>query len=142
MTILIIEDDVGHYELIERCFNQQSTAKSIRHIADGESALDYLFQRGKFTDPVQNPRPNLILLDIRIPKIDGLNVLKQIKESPDLRYIPVIILTTSKSMKDLKTAYDNYVNSYLVKPTEFKQLKEMIRDLENYWLSYNQQPIV
>ena len=104
-------------------------ANRIVHIVDGEAALDYLFQRGDYTDPGENPRPHVILLDLRLPKVDGLEVLKEIKTTESLCTIPVVILTTSAADRDVAEAYDHHANSYLVKPVEYALFIETIRQL-------------
>ena len=109
-------------------------------MADGEAALDYLFRRGQYADPEQSPRPHVILLDLRLPKIDGLEVLEQIKKAEELRRIPVVILTTSKEEADVARAYDHYVNSYLVKPVDFTEFTKLMETLGCYWLGWNTFP--
>ena len=100
--------------------------------------MDYLFRRGKYADKEKSPRPDLILLGLQLPKLDGLEVLKEVKESDDLKSIPVVVLTVSESEGDIAQAYSNYANSYLVKPVDFGEFYEMIRDLGHYWLVLNQ----
>jgi two-component system response regulator len=111
---------------------------NIHWVSDGEEALDYLMHRGKHKDREKNPRPDLILLDLRLPRRDGHEVLKDIKNSDDLRTIPVVILTTSKNEYDVTKAYLNHVNSYLVKPLGFDKFQQMTKDLAIYWLKWNQ----
>ena len=112
-------------------------ASEIRHVADGEAALDYLFQRGEYADTETSPSPHLVLLDLRLPKIDGLEVLRQIKTDEELRRIPVVVLTSSQAESDIARAGDNYVNSYLVKPVAFDDFRQMLRDFAFYWLVWN-----
>ena len=135
--VLLVEDDETHATLVMRCF-EIIGVNIIHHVSDGEEALDYLFHRGKHTDKKKNPRPDLVLLDLRLPKRDGHEVLKEIKNSEQLRTIPVVILTTSNNENDLRKAYLNHANSYLVKPLGFDRFQEMIHDLGTYWLKWNQ----
>ncbi len=141
-TILLVEDDPDHAELVMHCLRHHEIPNNIYHVSDGEEALDYLFQRNKYENPVKAPRPDLVLLDLRLPRIDGMEVLEEIKRSPDLKTIPVVVLTTSEREKDVDTAYDCHVNSYLVKPAGFKNLNKLIDDAAFYWLRYNRQPQV
>ncbi|MCP5197462.1 MAG: response regulator [Gammaproteobacteria bacterium] len=136
-VILLVEDNPDHAELVRRGFAQHSIAISLVHVEDGASALDYLFQRGSYADPASSPRPAIILLDLRLPKVDGLTVLQTIKTTPDLNRIPVIILTTSQAETDIARAYDHHANSYLVKPIGFPDFVALVRELRCYWLDWN-----
>lgn len=140
IIILMIEDNVDHAELILRCFEENHFANKIFHVTDGEAALHYLHGTGDFTDRGRYPLPNLILLDLRIPKIDGVEVLTQIKHDVKLKYIPVVILTSSESEKDLLAAYDNFVNSYVVKPLDYDKFIQLMKELKFYWLGWNKVP--
>lgn len=140
VDILLVEDNVSHAELVMRSLGEHRLAKKIHHVTDGEAALDYLFRRGPFRDPDRFPRPQLVLLDLRLPKIDGLEVLKKIRESDELRRIPVVILSTSYAEPDVGKAYDYHVNSYLVKPLDFEQFTRLMSDLGFYWLGWNHYP--
>jgi CheY-like chemotaxis protein len=140
LTILLVEDNDDHAELVKRSFEDHRIANNIYHVVDGEEALDYLFRKGKFEAPQSSPIPHLILLDLRLPKVDGLEVLKEIRTSEILKGIPVVILTTSKADTDLIEAYDHHVNSYLVKPVDFEKFNQLIDDLGFYWLAWNQKP--
>ena len=135
--ILLVEDNPDHAELVLRSFREHQLADGIRHVTDGEMALDYLLQQGQFSDAAANPRPQVILLDLRLPKVDGLDVLKVIKADNALRRIPVIILTTSEAEIDLVRAYDSYANSYLVKPVDFDKFIQLMNQLGVYWLDWN-----
>ena len=139
-TILLVEDNPDHAELIVRGLMDHQVASRIFHVRDGETALDYLFRRSEYRDPERSPSPHLILLDLRLPRIDGLEVLKQIKAREDLRPIPVVILTTSEAEKDVELAYDHHVNSCLVKPRGFDDLTRMMGDLGRYRLGWNHLP--
>ena len=137
LRILLVEDNPAHAELVIRSFKDHTLNSEIHHVMNGELALDYLFRRSEFTDPVKYPQPHVILLDIRMPKVSGLEVLKELKASEELRHIPVIILTTSDAEQDVSTAYHNYVNSYLVKPVEFDKFMQLMEELGFYWLNWN-----
>ena len=140
VEILLVEDDPDHAELVIRILQDNQVANQIRHIADGEAALDYLFQRGEYADAERSPHPHLVLLDLRLPRIDGLEVLRQIKTDEELRRIPVVVLTSSREDSDIDRAGGHYVNSYLVKPVAFDDFRRMLRDLGSYWLVWDQHP--
>ncbi len=139
--VMLVEDNIDHAELVIRTLENHRIANQIKHFADGQIALDYLLRRGEYTNQAEaSPRPHLILLDLRLPRVDGLEVLRQIKEEDDLKNIPVIILTTSEAEKDVARAYDNHVNSYLVKPVGFEEFSKLMNDLGFYWLGWNTHP--
>ena len=140
LTILLVEDNPDHAELIFRSLKDHRVANKIYHVIDGETALDYLFRRGDYAAAGKSPRPHLILLDLRLPKIDGLEVLKKIKISRKLRMIPVVILTTSEAERDVARAYEYHANSYLVKPVDFGNFSQLMIDLGFYWLAWNYHP--
>lgn len=142
LFILLVEDNQDHAELVKRAFENHRIANIIHHVQDGEEALDYLFRRQTYTDPAKSPRPHMILLDLRLPKMDGLETLRAIKHSEDLRQIPVIALTTSESDSDIALAYKNYVNSYLLKPLDFDKFTKLMQELGFYWLGWNKIPWV
>jgi len=138
--ILLVEDNEAHAELVIRGMHDQQVANTIHHVMDGEQALDYLFHRGIYTDTNTYPPPNLILLDLRLPRIDGLEVLKTVKETPGLLRIPVVVLTSSEAENDIARSYDYHANSYIVKPLEFKKFTRLMKDLGFYWLKWNEIP--
>ncbi|MBN1937381.1 MAG: response regulator [Anaerolineae bacterium] len=140
LTILLVEDNPAHAEMVIRSFNDHRVANKICHVLDGESALDYLYRREQFAHPTASPRPHIILLDLRLPKISGLQVLQTIKNDPAQMSIPVVILTTSEAERDLAMAYEGHANSYLVKPIDFAKFSQLINDLGLYWLAWNRQP--
>ncbi len=140
LIILLIEDNLDHAELIKRSFENHRIANQIYHIADGETAVKFLFKEEEIPGLPNNVLPNIILLDLRLPKIDGLEILKLIKKSEELRQIPVVILTTSEAEKDVAQAYDYHANSYLVKPLDFEKFVKMMEELGFYWLGWNIRP--
>jgi CheY-like chemotaxis protein len=140
INILLVEDDPAHAEIVRRNFEKSRIANRLIHVSDGQAALDYLYGREAFSDPLLSPRPGLVLLDLRLPKIDGLEVLKTIKDDAVLNQIPVVILTTSAAESDVARAYDSHANSYLVKPVDFTQFVELMEVLGYYWLVWNQHP--
>ncbi len=139
ILVMLVEDNVDHAELVIRTLEEHRIANKVRHFLDGQSALDYLFHRGDFAGQPQ-ARPHVILLDLRLPRVDGIDVLKAIKEDDDLKAIPVVVLTTSEAEKDVARAYYNHANSYLVKPVGFEEFKKLMDDLGFYWLSWNTNP--
>jgi len=140
LVILLVEDNPDHTELIVRSLQDHRVANRICHVADGEAALDYLFRRGEYQDPEKSPRPHVILLDLRLPKVDGQEVLQAIKTNDRLRRIPVVIVTTSEAERDVAQAYDSHANSYLVKPVDFDKFTQLMDDLGFYWLGWNRHP--
>ncbi len=141
LIVLLVEDNPAHAEMVIRNFQEHQVPNKIYHVLDGEAALDFLYHRGRFSDPATSPRPHVILLDLRLPKINGLQVLQEIKTDETLLSIPVIILTTSEAERDLTVAYQHHTNSYLVKPIDFAKFTRLINDLGFYWLSWNRQPL-
>lgn len=139
-SILIVEDEEAHAQLTQRAIRKSGNANRIDIVSDGEQALDYLLNRGKYADKDHYPSPGLVLLDIKLPGIDGIEVLKQIKEHPLLRQIPVIMLTTSEREEDMARAYGQYANSYLTKPVGFKEFEEKIKQIDFYWMILNESP--
>lgn len=137
-TILLVEDNSAHAELVTRSFQEHRVANRIFHVSDGEEALNYLFRRGTYADPVRSPRPCVVLLDLRLPKMSGLDVLQAIRQSPDLCSLPVIILTTSSAQEDMIAAYARHANSYVMKPVDFEKFSHLMRDLGVYWLGWNE----
>lgn len=138
-TILLVEDNDAHAELIKRSMKDGRVANQIYHVNDGEKALDYLFRRGEYENPENSPHPNVVLLDLRLPRVDGLEVLKTIRTS-SLNGMPVVILTSSEAEADMAKAYEYHANSYLVKPLDFLKFSEMMNDLGFYWLCWNRYP--
>jgi CheY-like chemotaxis protein len=140
VNILLVEDDPAHAEIVRRSFEVFGIANHLTHVGDGKSAVDYLQRTDPYTNDAEYPLPELILLDLRLPRIDGLEVLSFIKGSSGLRKIPVVVLTTSDSSKDIALAYDRGANSYLVKPVGFKDFCEMMDAIGDFWLAWNHCP--
>jgi CheY-like chemotaxis protein len=140
IVILLVEDDEAHAEIVRRNFETSHIANRLMHVADGQAALDYLYRRNEFSDPAKSPRPGVVLLDLRLPKVDGLEVLKTVKADPELTAIPVVILTTSQAETDVIRAYNNHVNSYLVKPVDGAKFTALMETFGYYWLAWNQKP--
>ena len=132
-NILLVEDDPEDVRIIMRAL-ESSDMKTTVHVAcDGVEAIDYLYQRNQYT-PESAPRPNLILLDLNLPRVDGRAVLRELKYSADFRQIPVVILTTSENPDDVLNSYDLGVNSFMTKPVAYDKFVALIHDLERYWL--------
>lgn len=140
LNILLVEDNPAHAELVIRSFEDHGLINKIYHVTNGEAALNYLFQKGNYSNALHNPRPHVILLDLRLPRIDGLEVLKEIKASEELKDIPVVILTTSEAEQDVARAYEYHANSFLVKPVDFEKFTQLMTDLGFYWLGWNHHP--
>lgn len=138
--VMLVEDNLDHAELVMRTLEDHRIANKIKHFTDGQTALDYLLRRGEYSDPAATPRPHVILLDLRLPRVDGLEVLQTIKEDENLKAIPVVILTTSEAEKDVARAYYNHANSYLVKPLGYEEFRKLMEDLGFYWLGWNTHP--
>ena len=139
LVLLHIEDDPGYAEMVCRKIELFDAPIKLFLAKDGVEGLDYIFRRGKYKDPEQSPRPTLVLLDLRMPKVDGLDVLKEIKSAEETADIPVVILTSSNAEKDVTTAYKYHANSYVVKPMDFSEFTELIELLCSYWMMSNHQ---
>lgn len=129
-------------ELTLDAFREARLSNTVQVAYTGEQALDYLFGRGVFADPDKRQVPDLILLDLKLPGISGQEVLRQVKSAPDLKRIPVVVLTSSREDRDRIESYDNGVNSFLVKPITFDGFMEVVKQIDNYWLSLNVPPPV
>lgn len=134
VDILLVEDNADHVELILRALRDNNLLNQVHVVTNGEEALDFLYQRGKYSDA---PRLGLILLDIKLPKVDGIEVLRRIKADPELRSIPVVMLTTSAGEQEIVESYSCGANSYIVKPLDFDQFVKAIKTLKLYWLVVN-----
>ncbi len=136
--ILLVEDNDDHAELVLRSLEDAGPMPSVIRVRDGAAALDYLHRRGAFEDPAASQRPDLVLLDLRLPRVDGLRVLREIKATPPLRSVPVVVLSSSDDDRDLGEAYGCHANAYVVKPVEFARLSALMRDAGRFWLQWNE----
>lgn len=140
IEILLVEDNPADAELALHALRREKLANSIHLVRDGEEALDYLFCRGSYQNRSSDHQPRLVLLDLKLPKVDGLEVLRQVKNDARLKSIPVVILTSSREERDVVESYKLGVNSYIQKPVDFDQFREMIKEVGLYWLVVNQPP--
>lgn len=140
--ILLVEDDSNDILFVQRAFQRVNSVNPIRIVKDGDSAIQYLSGEGPFADRDRNPLPALILLDLKLPRRSGIEILQWIREQPGLRRIPVVVLTSSRETIDLERTYDLGANSYLVKPVKFEDLTKMIEAINTYWLRFNECPFL
>jgi CheY-like chemotaxis protein len=140
ITILLADDDPDDRKLTHDAFMENRLANDFHAVEDGEELLDYLHRRGKYESLRGDALPGLILLDLNMPRKDGREALKEIKADPELRRIPIVVLTTSKAEEDIVRTYDLGVNSYVTKPVTFKSLVELIKVLGNYWFEVVELP--
>lgn len=140
VEVLLVEDNPNDAEMAMRAFKKSNFSNRIVHVQDGEEALDFIYARGRFSEMEGANRPKIILLDLKLPKVGGLEVLKTIKSDPAKKSIPIVVLTSSKEEKDMIESYQLGVNSYLVKPVNFEKFVESIKDVGLYWLLLNQLP--
>ena len=139
-TILLVEDDPNDVFLIQRAFRKANLANPIQVMNDGEAAVQYLSGQEPYADRDRYPLPMLMLLDLKLPRRSGLEVLEWLKQQPKLKRVPVVVLTSSREHTDLNRAYDLGANSYLVKPVAFDSLLNMVQTLNQYWLIINESP--
>ncbi len=136
--ILLVEDNVDDIDLTLRAFHKSKLANEIVVISDGAEALDYVFSRGKYSAKTPEPLPGLILLDINLPKMNGFEILDQMRSNPKTKYIPVVILSSSNEENDIAKSYESGANSYVKKPVNFKEFMEAVNKLGQYWLLVNE----
>jgi CheY-like chemotaxis protein len=132
-VVLLAEDDEHDIVATRRAWKKHNIANPLYIVSDGEECLDFLHRRGKYGEPGAAPLPGILLLDIKMPKMDGLTVLKHIREDEELRQLPVIILTTSKAEEDRLKGYNLGVNAYIVKPVGFENFSEAVRTINLFW---------
>lgn len=137
VRFLLAEDDPDHAELVMRAMRKNNIANEIMHVSDGAQAIAYLRKQPPFEDA---KRPDIVILDLNMPKKNGHEVIEDIKSDPQLSSIPIVVLTTSKSEADRARAYQGHANSFLVKPLDFDQFQEMIKQLGLYWMVFNEPP--
>ncbi len=140
ITILIAEDDPDDRLLTRRALDLSRVVNDLRFVEDGEQLMEYLLHEGRYADPASAPRPGIILLDLNMPRKDGREALKEIKSHPELRHIPVVIMTTSKAEGDVLKSYDVGANSYVVKPVTFERLVDLMKTLGTYWVEFVELP--
>ncbi|MCI0707965.1 MAG: response regulator [Ignavibacteriae bacterium] len=140
VEILYVEDNPNDAELTIRALKKHNLANHLVHVMDGEEALDFIFAKGKFSDRKVENCPKVILLDLKLPKVDGMEVLRKVKEDGRTKKLPVVVLTSSKEEQDVVRSYELGVNSYIVKPVDFDKFTKAVADLGLYWLLLNQPP--
>jgi len=138
VEVLLVEDNPHDAEMTIRALKKVNLANRLTHLKDGAEALDFIFAKGAFADREIENKPKVILLDIKMPKVDGIEVLRQIKANESTRTIPVVIMTSSKEEQDVITSYNLGVNSYVVKPVDFEGFARAVSQLGCYWLIINQ----
>jgi CheY-like chemotaxis protein len=127
------EDDPEDRLLVEDALEESRVVNDLYHVSNGEELLDFLYQRNEYEDPAEAPRPDLILLDLNMPRMDGREALAQIKADDDLRRIPVVVLTSSEATQDVIASYDLQVSGYITKPVTFEGLVDVVQTLHQYW---------
>lgn len=140
VEILLVEDNPDDLELAMFALRKNNLANRIQVARDGEEALDFLFCRGAFADRSFESPPRVVLLDLKLPKVDGLEVLREVKSDPRTKSIPVVVMTSSNQQRDMVEGYHLGVNSYIQKPVDFDKFRQIIKDLGFYWLVINQSP--
>ncbi|MCA9044037.1 MAG: response regulator [Planctomycetaceae bacterium] len=133
VTFLMADDDPDDRLLAQKALNEYRLTNGMKFVEDGEELMDYLLRRGKYSDPASSPRPGVILLDLNMPKKDGRQALEEIKSDPELRKIPVVVMTTSKAEEDVLRSYDLGVNAFITKPVTFQGLTEVMKVLSMFW---------
>jgi len=141
VEILIVEDNPNDAEMALRALKKNNLTNNVLVVVDGEEALDFIFHKNKFVNRDGSNQPKIILLDLKLPKVDGLEVLKELKNNEETKMIPVIVLTSSKEESDILESYKLGVNSYIVKPVDFDKFVEAVRQLGLYWLLLNESPV-
>ena len=141
MTILLVEDNSRDTRLIKRAFDKTAFLHDLRVVSDGDVALSYLRASCVHAESSRTPRPDLILLDLNLPRMDGHEVIRQCKQDDRLKQIPIVVLTTSRHVDDIRRAYEAGANAYLLKPVEFARFTEMIKQLSAFWLEVAELPL-
>ena len=137
VDILLVEDNADHVELIVKALKENNVLSEVHVVVSGEEAIDLLYQRGAYVD---TPQPGLILLDIKLPGMDGIEFLRRIKADPKFKRIPIVVLSTSESEKDIVGCYGCGANSYIVKPVDFRQFAKVVKEVKLYWIVINSLP--
>ncbi|GEM86918.1 response regulator [Meiothermus granaticius] len=138
IEILLVEDNAGDVQLTREAFEEAKVRNRLHVVSDGVEALQFLRQEGRFAG---QPRPDLVLLDLNLPRKGGLEVLTEIKQDPELRQVPVVVLTTSQAEADITQSYNRYANAYISKPVDLDKFLEVVRSLEHFWLAVVRLPI-
>lgn len=141
-TILLVEDDPNDANLLQRAVGKRARNCRLQHALDGETAINYLSGEGPYADRLQHPLPQIVLLDLKLPRKSGFDVLDWLKRQPRLRNLPVIVLSSSDEPQDMRRAYAAGANSYLVKPPHYTGLAAMVEKIEAYWLKLNERPFL
>ncbi|HMH20791.1 MAG TPA: response regulator [Puia sp.] len=141
IEVLLVEDNIHDAEMTIRALKKVNLANKLIHVKDGEEALDFIFAEGKFAGREASSLPKVILLDIKMPKVDGIEVLRQLKSREASKTIPIVIMTSSKEEQDIISSYELGVNSYVVKPVDFEGFAKAVSELGLYWLLTNQPPL-
>ena len=139
--MLIVEDNPDHFEIMQRLIKKSGAAVEITWLQDGQECLEYLNCLEQRVEDLDEPLPELAVLDLRLPGADGITVLQRIKSSPFLHLMVTVIFTSSSHIRDVTAAYRNNANSYLVKPSDLNSFSELVVMLQNYWLNFNQPPV-
>lgn len=142
VEILLVEDNMSDAELVIRALRKVRLANNVVHLKDGAEALEFLFGKGEYTERDVKNVPKVILLDIKMPRVDGIEVLRQLKDNADTRMIPVVIMTSSKEENDIIASYKLGVNSFVVKPVDFDSFAKAVSELGLYWVLTNQPPLL
>ena len=140
VEILLVEDNMSDAELVVRSLRKVNLANNLVHVKDGAEALEFIFATGEYAEREKKNVPRVILLDIKMPRVDGIEVLRQIKSNEETKLIPVVIMTSSKEEQDIVKSYQYGVNSYVVKPVDFKDFAKAVSELGMYWVLMNQPP--
>jgi len=141
-TLMVVEDDTGEVLLIQRAFEKARVVSPVQIVGDGDEAVAYLSGQGKYADRQVYPLPSLLILDLKLPRRSGFEVLQWLRAQPGLKRLPVVVLTASALISDINRAYDLGANSYLVKPVRLEELKSMVELIYLYWLGFNYKPEV
>jgi two-component system response regulator len=140
IVILMADDDADDRMLTKDALQESRVLNELRFVEDGEQLMNYLMRRGEYSDPNDSPRPGLILLDLNMPRKDGREALKEIKNDPNLRRIPIVVMTTSQAEEDIYRSYDFGASSFITKPVTFDRLVELMRTLGQYWVEFVELP--
>lgn len=140
ILILMAEDDADDRLLVKEALEESRVLNELRFVEDGEELLEYLRRQGRYAGEAESPRPGLVLLDLNMPRKDGREALREIKADPDLRRIPIVVMTTSKAEEDIFRSYDSGASSYITKPVTFDRLVELMKTLGQYWIEFVELP--